>query len=149
MTAAIDASESHNLIRRRLFWLLMQAFLVVVSLTVLVLVGLLAGLAGVLTREGSGYTPPEVRELEAYYLGHNGWDGVGALLAQQNGNSLHSLSDVVWGDATVLDNTNRIVIESGRADGPEIGQLYPDSGPGARVPVIVNHVQVGQAIFGL
>lgn len=75
MMAAVDASEAHSLIRRRLFWLLMQAFFVVVSLTVLVLVGLLAGLAGVLARGGSGYTPPEVRELQAYYLGHNGWDG--------------------------------------------------------------------------
>jgi signal transduction histidine kinase len=115
---------------------------------VLVLVGLLTGLAGVLARGGSGYTPPEVRELQAYYLGHNGWDGLGALLAQPSNGSLRSFNDMGLGDATVLDNINRIVIDSGRADGPQIGQPYPNGGPGPRVPVVVNGVQVGQVIFG-
>jgi signal transduction histidine kinase len=148
MSAHADPHESHRQIRLRLFWLLMQAFFVVVSLTVLMLIGLLTGLAGVLTRGGSGYSPPEVRELEAYYLGHNSWDGIGALLTQSTAGDLSGFNDVGWRDVTVLDNTNRIVIDNGQTKGSQIGQLYPDGGPSPRVPVVVNGVQVGQVIFG-
>src|SRR5713226_1336918 len=127
MSAAPDPQQSHVLIRRRLFWLLLRAFFIVVSLTVLMLVGLLTGLAGLLTRGGSGYSPPEVRELEAYYLGHNSWDGVGILLTQPADRGLRGLNDVAWRDVTVLDNSGRIVIDNGQADGPRIGQLYSEA----------------------
>jgi signal transduction histidine kinase len=148
MTAPVDPRESHRQIRRRLFWLLLRAFFIVVSLTVLMLVGLLTGLAGLLTRGGSGYSPPEVRELEAYYLGHNSWEGVGILLTQPGDRGLRSLNDVAWRDVTVLDNSGRIVIDNGRADGPRIGQLYSEANTSPRVPLVVNDSQVGQLIFG-
>src|SRR5207237_8331342 len=122
MTAPREPRESQRLIRRRLFWLLLRAFFIVVSLTVLMLLGLFTGLAGLLTRGGGAYTPPEVRDLEAYYAGHGSWDGVGVLLAPQS--TGHSPIDPTWRDVTVLDQAGRIVIDNGRADGRLIGPTY-------------------------
>lgn len=141
--------DSHGLIRRRLIWLLLRAFFIVVSLTVVILVVLFTGLAGVLTRGGSGFIPPEAQELEAYYLGHNSWAGVGALLAQPPAGpaARHGPNAVTWPDVTVLDNSGRIIIDAGQVDGPRIGQLYPGGDANGRVPLMVNGARVGQLIF--
>jgi signal transduction histidine kinase len=139
--------DSHGLIERRLFWLLLRAFFVVVSLTVVLLLGLFTGLAGVLTRGGSGFSPPEARELEAYYLGHNGWDGVEALVAQPPERGPGGVNAMSWNDVTVLDSAGRIIMDAGRVEGPRIGQPYPDSNTYGRVPLLANGVQVGQLIF--
>jgi len=146
MSAPAEPRESQRLIRRRLFWLLLRAFFIVVSLTVLMLLGLFTGLAGLLTRGGNGYTPPEVRDLEAYYAGHGSWEGVGILLNQPAG--VASSSDPAWRDVTVLDEAGRIVIDKGRADGPLIGQPFTGPGLTARLRLVVNGVPVGQVIFG-
>src|ERR1700681_2512846 len=113
MSAPAEPRESQRLIRRRLFWLLLRAFFIVVSLTVLMLVGLLTGLVGLLTRGGGSFAPPEVRELEAYYAGRGNWEGVGVLLAQPE--SLHGPSSPDWRDVTVLDEARLIVIDNGQA----------------------------------
>ena len=147
MTVPVGPHETHRLIRRRLFWLLLRAFFIVVSLTVVMLVGLFTGLAGILTRGGSGFSPPEARDLEAYYLGHGSWGGVGDLLGHSATSGLRNVGDVSWRDVTVLDNSGRIVIDNGLADGPLIGQPYGGPGSAARLPLVVNGVQVGQLIF--
>ena len=148
MTRGPESEQSHVLIRRRLFWLLLRAFFIVVSLTVILLLGLFTGLAGLLTRGGSGYTPPEVRDLEAYYLGHGSWEGVGSLLAQPADRPLNRINDPAWRDVTLLDNSGRIVVYKGQVDSPLIGQPYPQTGLTARLRLVVNGAQVGQVIFG-
>jgi signal transduction histidine kinase len=146
MTARVEPHESQRLIRRRLFWLLLRAFFIVVSLTVIMLLGLFTGLAGLLTRGGGSYSPPEVRELEAYYAGRGSWEGVGVWLAQSGGE--HGPGNPDWRDVTVLDEAGRIVIDNGHANGPRIGQPYVGPGLAARLQLGVNGVPVGQVIFG-
>ncbi len=146
MTALVEPRESQRLIRRRLFWLLLRAFFIVVSLTVLMLLGLFTGLAGLLTRGGGSFTPPEVRDLEAYYVGRGSWQGVGALLIQPG--SEHGPTNPDWRDVTVLDQAGRIIIDNGQADGPRIGQTFVGPALTARLQLVVNGAPVGQLIFG-
>ena len=154
MSSAPDPKQSRALIRRRLFWLLLRAFFIVVSLTVILLLGLFTGLASILTRGGSGYTPPEARELEAYYLGHGSWDGVGGLLTASGDPRPNRIGAPAWRDVTVLDNNGRIIIDNGQANSPLIGQPYPPAGQPyatgttARLPLMVNGAQVGEIILG-
>jgi len=71
-----DLPASIRATRRRLFVLLLQAFSIVVLLTVLLLLGLF-GLA--LSRNQTVGDTPLATALESYYLGRGSWDGVEAI----------------------------------------------------------------------
>jgi two-component system OmpR family sensor kinase/two-component system sensor histidine kinase BaeS len=146
MTAPLDPQRSAQHIRRRLFRLLIQAFAIVVSLTVLLLIGLLSVLAGVVTDPASGIRPGITRELEAYYLGHGSWEGVDQLLPR-TGQSANELRD--WRQVVLLDTQDRVLLDTTNAGATRVGQVLPPDSAGRRVPVTVNGQTVGYMIFGL
>jgi signal transduction histidine kinase len=143
MTASLEPQNSARLIRRRLFRLLIQAFGIVVSLTVVLLIGLLLALAGVITNPTSGFRLPITRELEAYYLGHGSWDGVDQLVSH-SGQPPNEPAD--WRDVVLLDTNSRVVLDT--AGGTRVGQILPDDSAGRRVPLTVNGQTAGYIIFG-
>jgi len=120
MTGSSEQTESHPIIQRRLYRCLLFAFVIVVSLTAVLLVSLFVGLAGLLTRGDNGDNSLEAHELEAYYLGHNSWDGVGAILTQSMSGGPLGPNAVQWSDVTLLDTAGRIVVDAGHADGARI-----------------------------
>ncbi len=146
MTAPLDPQRSAQHIRRRLFRLLIQAFAIVVSLTVVLLIGLLSVLAGVVTDPASGIRPGITRELEAYYLGQGSWDGVDQLLAR-TGQSPNELRD--WREIVLLDTRDKVLLDTTDAGPTRVGQVLPPDSAGRRVPLTVNGQTVGFMIFGL
>ncbi|MCC6191153.1 MAG: HAMP domain-containing protein [Anaerolineales bacterium] len=140
-----DPRRSARLIRRRLFALLMQAFGVVVAVTVVLLVGLLAVLAGAVTSGGMGWRPPVARELEVYYLATGGWAGVGAVAAQSAGEAGDFAPD--WRSLTVLGADGRVWLDRGLAAGGLVGGVYPAGGRGVRFPLRAGGSQVGTLVL--
>jgi signal transduction histidine kinase len=126
----IDPQHSVRDIRRRLFILLMQAFGTVVVLTVVILVGLLAMLIGMATSGNIGVRPPLARELEAYYLGHGGWEGVAVLVTNAPVPSGRGDWGQDWSQVTLLDANGRVLLHEGQAGSALVGQPYagPDDG---------------------
>jgi two-component system OmpR family sensor kinase/two-component system sensor histidine kinase BaeS len=129
------ASEhSARQIRRRLFGLLMQAFGLVVAVTVVLLVGLLAALAGAVTSGSMGWRPPPARELEVYYLARGSWEGVGTVVSH-DGEASRGEMETDWNNLTVLDARGRVLVDRGRAEGGLVGTIYPPDGRGVRFPL--------------
>jgi two-component system OmpR family sensor kinase/two-component system sensor histidine kinase BaeS len=115
-------SDSVLSIRFRLLLLLMQAFGVMVLLTVILMLGLFA------VYVGTGAWRPGTRvlvgaPLQAYYLGHGNWSGVEVLDQAPRGIvSLETAHE--WQRMILLDGAGRIVLDRGRADTARVGQVY-------------------------
>lgn len=142
----IDPHHSAHHIRRRLFGLLMQAFGIVVAVTVVLLVGLLAMLIGMITSGTTGFRPPAADTLEAYYLGRGSWAGVGTLPAQQaalEGNEFGA----EWRNLSLLDAGEVVLIDHGRPDGGGVGRPYPAEARGIRLPLTVEGARVGTLVL--
>jgi two-component system OmpR family sensor kinase/two-component system sensor histidine kinase BaeS len=146
MSLSPQPHESSRLIQRRLYRLLLSAFAIVVTLTVVLLIGLLAVLANGLTRSNSTFGPPQVSELEAFYLGRRSWDGVGALIAQAESQA-GPAPGPAWSNLTLLDSSGRVVVENGQVTGPRVGQPYAGGSTGPSWPLIVAGAPVGQLIL--
>lgn len=145
MAATLDPQHSANLIRRRLFGLLMQAFGIVVIVTVLLLLGLLAVLLAAVANGNFGLRPPVARELETYYLGRGGWAGV-AVVATHNPEDDNINNATDWDRMTLLDADGRVLLDHGRADGELVGQVYP-AGRGLRLALTANGAPIGTLVL--
>jgi two-component system OmpR family sensor kinase/two-component system sensor histidine kinase BaeS len=141
------ASEhSARQIRRRLFGLLMQAFGIVVAVTVVLLVGLLAVLVGVITNSSMGWRPPVARELEVYYLAKGSWAGVGAVVGHAT-STADTEFETDWHNLTVLDAESRVWMDHGQAAGGLVGTVYAAEDRGVRFPLWVGGRQVGTMVL--
>ncbi len=125
MTVSAEPRRSVRRIRQRLLGLLLQALGTVVLLTVVLLLGLVLllfvrALDGT-TRPSLPQRAPAQQVLEAYYLGHGSWEGVEAAVRLATGDQD---GWPPWGSVLLLDETGRVVLDHGRADGPLVGQPY-------------------------
>ena len=145
MTRAADPQKSVRQIRRRLLRLLLQAFGLIVLLTVVLLLGLFILALGGATRRDLYLRPSVDRVLEAYYLGHGSWEGVAAV-APPVGDDDDILLSHLWRSAILLDEDGRVVLDRGRADTPQVGQLYSPVGGELRFPLRVDDEEVGVLI---
>jgi two-component system OmpR family sensor kinase/two-component system sensor histidine kinase BaeS len=141
-----DPHHSARHIRRRLFGLLMQAFGIVVLVTVVLLVGLLAVLIGMVSSGSTGFRPPVAGSLEAYYLGRGGWEGVGAL-ATHKADAQSDDYGTEWQNLTLLDADGRVVLNRGLAQGEGVGTLYPADGRGIRFALQAGGVRIGTLLL--
>ena len=134
-------------IRRRLYSLLLRAFVAVVLLTVLLLTG---AAVSYLTLTSSGERPMRpslVAPLQAYYLGHGGWEGIGSLVEDIPVTSPYS-GEPDWWQAIVLDENNQVLIDRGRTDTPLVGQTLASGRPASlSFPIIVDGRQVGTVVY--
>ncbi len=146
MATTLDARHSADLIRRRLFGLLMQAFGIVVIVTVLLLLGLLAVLLGAVANGSFGLRPPAARELETYYLGHGNWSGVEAVTVH-NLEHLNFNNTTDWRSLVLLDAEGRVLIYLGSATAPEVGQPYAIPERGIRFPLSANGTAIGTLVL--
>lgn len=142
MTQSPNPHHSVSHIRRRLFLLLMQAFGAVVLLTVILLLGLIVLLVGYVSQNDETFRPPLAGELEAYYLARGSWAEVVRLSHLASGDP-----DNDWQRVILLDSDNRILIDHGRTDSPNIGQPYDLDQRPIHFTLRVNGEMVGTLVF--
>jgi len=146
MSAALDPQRSASLIRRRLFMLLMEAFGIVVIVTVLLLLGLLAVLFGAVANGTFGLRPPVARELETFYLGRGGWAGVEAVAIHNPEHSnFNNATD--WHNLTLLDVDGRVLLDHGSAHGPLVGQAPVVADQGFRFALSAEGAPIGTLVL--
>ncbi|MCC7361244.1 MAG: HAMP domain-containing protein [Anaerolineales bacterium] len=146
MTTELDPQRSADQIRRRLFGLLMQAFGIVVAVTVVVLLGLLAALLGAVANGSFGPRPPVARQLEAYYLGRGSWEGVKAVTAPDPERpNFNNPND--WSSLTLLDAGGRVLLYQGSATADEVGRPFAPDGHGIRFPLSAKGTAIGTLVL--
>jgi two-component system OmpR family sensor kinase/two-component system sensor histidine kinase BaeS len=140
-----DPQISARQIRRRLFHLLLQALGLVVALTVVLLLAVFVLAVGDATRTGVFLRPPANRALEGYYMGRGSWEGVEAVvpLTAQAGDD----GGRMWRSTLLLDNAGRILLDSGRADMPLVGQVYTARAGDLRFPLRARGETIGVLIL--
>jgi two-component system OmpR family sensor kinase/two-component system sensor histidine kinase BaeS len=136
------APRHSKAIRRRLFWLLIKVFGVVVLTTMVLLLGLII-LVFNSSRPGKAIFPPsQLAILETYYLARGSWDGVSVLWEAAPG-SRTSLS--AWASVLLLDEDERVI--AGQADGVKSGQIYPLADDRIGFDVQVDGQTVGRLVL--
>ncbi len=132
-------------IRFRLLALLMQAFGVMVLLTVVLFVGMFA----VYINTGAwrpGLNLLVTSPLQAYYLGHGNWNGVDSLRGTVEAEAWPDAAHA-WQRLILLDAAGRIVLDQGSADTPRVGQPYQPQ-PGDLVsPLTAGGQVVGKLVI--
>ena len=135
-------ARSIRSIRRRLFFLLLRAFGLVVFLTVLLI--LIA--AGVVISRNAGNNPlyrtPTAVILESYYLGHGSWQGVDVVLEENSSTSIRALRPD-WHQIILVDNQGRVVLDHGSAETPLVGTIYQPQSNVTEQPLTLNNQVVG------
>jgi signal transduction histidine kinase len=135
-------ARSIRSIRRRLFFLLLRAFGLVVFLTVLLI--LIA--AGVVISRNAGNNPlyrtPTAVILESYYLGHGSWQGVDVVLEENSSTSIRALRPD-WNQIILVDNQGRVVLDHGSAETPLVGTIYQPQSNVTEQPLTLNNQVVG------
>ena len=148
MTHAPDLHRSVRQIRRRLFLLLMQAFGAVVLLTVVILLAIVVFFVGRTLTGNANFRPPQLSQsntAQAYYLGHGGWDGVEAIVADSQ--TQPSFLGRGWDDILLLDERGQVLIDRGRTDTAQIGQPYSLTEGDIQFPLRVNDKQIGTLVL--
>jgi signal transduction histidine kinase len=132
-------------IRFRLLVLLMQAYGVMVLLTVVLLLGLFAFYAG------TGAWRPGINllvgtPLEAYYVGHGNWSGVETLNQTITGEVSPEAAHE-WQRMLLLDAAGRVVLDRGRVNTALVGQLYQRQPADLQSPLTVGGQVVGTLVL--
>jgi signal transduction histidine kinase len=133
-------------IRRRLLFLLLRAFGIVVFLTVVLILIVAAGVVARNTGDNPFYRSPTAIILETYYLGHGSWQGVGAVLEERTNTSIRALQPD-WQRTVLLDADSRIVIDHGSVDTPLVGTVFIKQANQISLPLMINNIQVGTLLM--
>lgn len=139
----LDPRHSVRLIRRRLLGLLLQAFGLVVMLTVVLLLALFVFTLGSASRRDFAWVLPTSRALEGYYLGRGSWEGVAAVLPMLDD---EQRSGRLWQALILVDENGRVLLDRGRTDTDLVGQTYSGTGAEVRFPLRVRGEAVGALI---
>ena len=137
-------ADAHSIqsIRRRLLFLLLRAFGIVVFLTVLLI--LIASAAVIARNAGTNpfYRSPTAIILETYYLGHGSWQGVTAVLEERTNTSIRALRPD-WERTTLLDADGRVVLDHGSSNTPLVGSIFTPHPTDLTLPLTINGELVG------
>ncbi len=129
-------------IRRRLLFLLLRAFGIVVFLTVVMILIVAAGVVARNAGTNPFYRSPTAIVLESYYLGHGSWVGVDAVLEERTNTSIRGLQPD-WQRTILIDADGRVVIDHGSIDTPLVGNVYQRRADQISLPLTINDIQVG------
>lgn len=111
-------------IQRRLVLILLRAFLAVVGITILVLIGTTLYEISSNTGKNPFYRSPNATILEAYYIGHGSWDGIDALIRAGDAPGSRLLQ-LEWEQAILMDKNGDVVLYYGQRGMPGIGMMNP------------------------
>ena len=136
-----DANSIQS-VRRRLLLLLLRAFGIVVFLTVL----LILIVAAIVIARNTGTNPfvrtPTAIILETYYLGHNSWQGVQAVLEERTNTSIRALRPD-WNRTVLIDANGKVVLDHGSVNSPLVGTQYTPSTDETKQVLSINGVLIG------
>ncbi len=133
-------------IRRRLLFLLLRAFGIVVFLTVVLILIVAAGVVARNTGNNPFYRSPTAIVLETYYLGHGSWQGVEAVLEERTNTSIRAIQPE-WKRTVLLDAGGRVVLDHGLTDTPLVGTVFNRQADQISLPLTINNIQVGTLLM--
>jgi signal transduction histidine kinase len=116
--------RSIKTIQRRLVLILLRAFLAVVGITILVLIGTTLYEISSNTGKNPFYRSPNATILEAYYIGHGSWDGIDALIRAGDAPGSRLLQ-LEWEQAILMDKNGDVVLYYGQRGMPGMGMMNP------------------------
>ena len=145
MTTSKSHLASFHSIRLRLFLLLVQAFGVMVLLTVVLLVGLFAAFTGTEAWH-PGTALLIAAPLQAYYLGHGSWSGVEAIDATAS-LSFSFETGREWQRVVVLDADGRVALDVEPKGAMPVGQVYQPQPNDLVSPLLVQGRTVGTLVI--
>lgn len=143
----MDAAPSTSIktIQRRLIWTLIKVFLLVTSLTIVVLVGSTMYEISFNTGRNPFYQSPSATVLEAYYLGHGSWDNVELLVSRGDSpDSKFIMMD--WERSILVDENRNVVLYYGKPYSSVPMELLIMPGRMREMPITVNGRFVGALI---
>lgn len=138
--------NSVKAIRSRLLRIVLRAFAIVVSITLISILGLTIVEINSSARQNPFYRSPSLMLLEAFYVGNGGWNNVDKLVAEAATNK-NQFPEQDWNNSILLDENGIVIIDHGKTSNtPLIGKVY-EIKPGEPVNEIrVNGVVVGRMI---
>lgn len=136
------AQNSINDIRRRLLFVILRALIIVVVLMVLGILSTTTFELNNKAKKNPFYRSPSAMLLEAYYIGHGSWDGVGVLVSNVDNPESGFISQD-WSNSVVIDGDGIVLIDHGKTDTELVGQKYsfPEDVP-------VSQLKVDEKIVG-
>jgi two-component system OmpR family sensor kinase/two-component system sensor histidine kinase BaeS len=137
-----DLKASINSIRRRLVLILVRAFGIVVLLTVGLTLITTALRISQESDRNPFYRSPAATILESFYLGHGSWDGIQAVLGENNNPNVRALRPG-WQQTILVNGSGEIILDNGRIDTPRVGSFYVPPSNANAASIIVNGISVG------
>jgi len=128
-------------IQRRLFLLLLRAFIIAVVFLILFTL-LVTGV--VVTRSSQSVLvngPPAIPRLETYYIARGSWGGVNTVFSNSIG-----FDAVQWKSSTLLNPQDHIVVWHGQPVDPATSPLYQLASGESVLPIMVNGAVVGKLV---
>ncbi len=140
-------ADPHSIesIRRRLLFLLLRAFSIVVFLTVLFILIVSSIVIARNAGDNPLYRSPTAILLETYYLGHGSWEGVEAVMEERTNTSVRALRPD-WERTVLLDAQGRVVLDHGSTNTPLIGTVFTPGVNETSLPLSINGILVGTLI---
>jgi len=132
-------------IRRRLLWLLLRAFGIVVFLTVVFVLIVAAAVVARNTGSNPFYRSPIAIIFETYYLGHGNWHGVESVLDERTYTSIRSLRPDLQ-RTILLDAEGRVVLDHGSSVSALVGTVYTPRPLQGTLPLTIDNVLVGTLV---
>ncbi|MFZ6030272.1 MAG: HAMP domain-containing sensor histidine kinase [Chloroflexota bacterium] len=133
-------------VRLRLFLLLLRAFLTVVLLAYLIVLGI-TGAYILFARNGQTFLdPPLFSALETYYLARGSWEGVEKIFASIAWAQAPQIPPS-WENVLLLDVEGRVVADRGRIDTPLVGEGYHLQSNDYSYPLRVDAQTVGTLVI--
>jgi signal transduction histidine kinase len=139
-------TNSISSIRRRLLWLLLRSFSIVVFLTVILVLIASAFFIARNARSNPFYRAPTAIILETYYLGHGSWQGVGAVLEERTSTSIRFLQPD-WEHIILLDANGKVVLDHGSTTSSLVGTQYVLTAGQLQQQLSINKVLIGTLLL--
>jgi signal transduction histidine kinase len=137
----MQQSAAVRSIQRRLFLLLLRAFIIAVVFLILFTL-LVTGL--VVSRSSRSIMvddPQAIPRLETYYIARGSWGGVNTIFT----NSI-DFGASQWQSSTLLNEQGRIVVLHGQPVDPATAPVYKPGGGESVLPILVNGKVVGKLV---
>lgn len=123
MNPTQEIARTAGVINRRLFLLVFRALASVLLMLVVLLVISAWVIIGWINVDPTSAEPLLVFLLESHYEARGSWNGVEVVFTRSP-SALVSMYQLHWNDSILLDDSGRVVIDHGRADGPLTGRFY-------------------------
>jgi signal transduction histidine kinase len=136
----MQKSASVRSIQKRLFLLLLRAFMIAVAFLILFTL-LVTGIVVGKSTQAIAAEPLPLPRLETYYLVRGDWSGVTTIFTNSPDNGAAQ-----WKSSTLLNAQGQVVVSHGQPVNPATTLAYQPASGEAVVPILVNGAVVGKLV---